>query len=170
MNTKINTKKLTIAGVLIAIGVILSTFHIQIGIAKCFPIQHLINVICAVLLGPVYAVMCAFSTSLIRNLIGTGTPLAFFGSMIGALFAGIVYHKTKRIYAAALGEMIGTGILGSLISYPIAKLFLANNNAVWYTFVLPFSASTVLGSILAFILLTALLKIRAFDVKGLLEK
>jgi energy coupling factor transporter S component ThiW len=163
-----NIKKLTLAGMLSALGVVCSTFYIPIGIAKCFPIQHLINVVCAILLGPFYGVLCAFTTSLIRNLLGTGTPLAFLGSMIGALIAGIAYQKTKKIYAAALGEIFGTGIIGSLLCYPFARLFLGNQTAVWYTFVLPFFASTVCGSVIAIVLLTSQSKImQMLKQKGL---
>jgi len=154
-----NIKKLTLAGMLSALGVVCSTFYIPIGITKCFPIQHLINVVCAVMLGPVYGVLCAFTISTLRILLGTGTPLAFLGSMIGALIAGIAYQKTKKIYAAVVGEIIGTGIIGSLLCYPFARLFLGNQTAVWYTFVLPFFASTVCGSVIAFVLLKSHSKI-----------
>ncbi|MCX7658891.1 MAG: energy coupling factor transporter S component ThiW, partial [Oscillospiraceae bacterium] len=61
-----NVKKLTIAGILVAMGVVCSAFYIPIGVAKCFPIQALINVLAGVLLGPLYAVCMAFTTSLLR--------------------------------------------------------------------------------------------------------
>ena len=44
-------KKSIIAAMFIAIGVALSTFHVTIGGAKIFPVQHMINVILAVLVG-----------------------------------------------------------------------------------------------------------------------
>lgn len=55
-----NIKKITYSAIFIAIGVVCSPFNIPLGFAKCFPVQHLINVICAILLGPIYAVSCAF--------------------------------------------------------------------------------------------------------------
>ena len=152
------TKKLALAGIYAAVGVVCSTFYIPFGITKCFPIQHMINVLCAVTLGPLYAVMCAFTISLIRNLLGTGTPLAFLGSMIGALFAGIIYNKTKKIHFSVIGEVIGTGIVGALLSYPIASLLLGNTKVAWYGFVIPFSVSTICGSAIGYIFLISLNK------------
>ena len=74
---KMNMKKLAVAAMLTAVAVALSTFSIPIGASKCFPIQHLCNVIAGVFLGPWYGVAMAFCTSLIRNLMGTGSLLAF---------------------------------------------------------------------------------------------
>ena len=154
--TVLKTRKLALAGMYAAVGVVCSTFYIPIGITKCFPVQHMINVLCAVTLGPAYAVMCAFVISLTRNLLGTGTPLAFTGSMVGALFAGILYNKTKKIHFAALGEMFGTGIIGALLCYPVARFLLGNTKVAWFGFVIPFSVSTVCGAGIGYILLIAL--------------
>jgi len=68
-----DTKKMTFSALLIAMGVFLGNLiFIPIGVAKCFPVQHAINVISAVILGPFYSVTIAFSISLLRNIIGTG--------------------------------------------------------------------------------------------------
>lgn len=83
---KVNVKKLAIAGMMTALGVSLSAFSIPVGASRCFPIQHLLNVLAGIFLGPGYAVGFAFSTSLIRNLMGTGSLLAFPGSMVGAFW------------------------------------------------------------------------------------
>ena len=85
-----NVKKLTVAGVLVAVGVACSTFSIPVGASRCFPIQHMVNVIAGVLLGPLYACTMAFCTSLLRVLLGTGSLLAFPGSMIGALCLSLI--------------------------------------------------------------------------------
>ena len=74
---RINTRKIAASGMLAAVAVALSAFSIPIGASKCFPIQHLCNVIAGVFLGPAYGVAMAFCTSLIRNLMGTGSLLAF---------------------------------------------------------------------------------------------
>ena len=89
-----NTKKLSYSALFVALGVICSPFNIPLGFAKCFPVQHLINVLTAVLLGPLYAVMSAFTTSLIRNLLGTGSLLAFPGSMIGGSIFALILSKS----------------------------------------------------------------------------
>ncbi len=57
---KMNMKKLAVAAMLTAVAVALSTFSIPIGASKCFPIQHLCNVIAGVFLGPWYGMAMAF--------------------------------------------------------------------------------------------------------------
>lgn len=158
-----SVKKLSMAGVLVALGVVCSTFYIPIGVSKVFPVQHFINVIAGTLLGPVYAVSMAFVTSVLRNILGTGSILAFPGSMCGALLCGILYKYIKKVGAAFLGEVIGTGIIGALLAYPIAVLFLSGK-AAFYGFVLPFSVSSLGGAILSVILLFSLSRV------GILQK
>ncbi|MDY6323451.1 MAG: energy coupling factor transporter S component ThiW [Catonella sp.] len=149
---KINVKKLAVAGMFTALAVILSAFSIPIGASKCFPVQHMVNVLSAVILGPFYGLGIAFCTSLIRNLLGTGTLLAFPGSMVGALLAGIAYDKLKKIIPTCIAEVLGTGILGGMLSYPIAS-FIMGREAALFTYVIPFLVSTVGGSIFAAILI-----------------
>lgn len=147
------TKKLTICAMFIAIGVLAGNIiYIPIGAAKCFPIQHTINVISAVILGPAYAVINAFCISLLRNFMSTGSLLAFPGSMIGAFISGIVYKYTKSHLAAAFGEIFGTGILGGLLSVPIAVLIMGKEAGA-ITYVVPFLISTIGGSTIAYLLL-----------------
>ncbi len=154
----LKTKKLTLAGIFIAMGVILSTvIVIPVGIAKCAPVQHLINVLSAVILGPFYGVAIAFLTSTIRVLIGTGTFLAFPGSMCGALLAGILYKYNNKITMASIGEIFGTGVIGALIAYPVAKFILSKEAALW-GFVVPFSISSIGGTLIAILFLIALKK------------
>ena len=121
---KSRTKKLVISGILIAISTILGTFSIPLLGAKVAPIQHLVNVIAAVILGPVYGVGCAFVSSLLRNILGTGSLLAFPGSMLGVFLSGLLYKKFKKIEVAVIGEVIGTGIIGALLAYPLAAFVL----------------------------------------------
>lgn len=154
---KFSTKKLVAAAMLTAVGVVLSAFSIPIGASKCFPIQHLINVVAGVILGPMYAVLVAFCTSLIRNILATGSLLAFPGSMIGALLAGIAYSKTNKLYAACISEVFGTGIIGGMLSYPIATLIMGKEAAL-FTYVIPFLISTIGGSVIASILLYSMKK------------
>ena len=101
---KSNTKKLALAGVLCAVAVVGSMFSFPVFGSKCAPVQHMVNVLCAVLLGPWYGVAVAFVASLLRNLLGLGSLMAFPGSMCGALLCGIVYHKTKNLLATLCGS------------------------------------------------------------------
>ena len=96
-----NTKKLVLAAVLIALGVAASPLYIPIGASKCFPVQHLVNVLAAVLLGPWYGVSMAFVTSLLRVLIGTGSLLAALTTVVrtvgGTDIAVLVLAACKRL-------------------------------------------------------------------------
>ena len=152
---KAEVKKLVVAGMFTALAVSLSTFSFPIGASKCFPIQHMVNVLCAVFLGPWYGVLVAFCTSLIRNLLGTGTLLAFPGSMVGALCCGLVYKISRKFIPTYIAEVIGTGILGGIIAFPVASLVMGKEAAL-FTYVVPFLVSTVGGTIIAAILVTVL--------------
>lgn len=153
---KVNVKKLALAGMMTALGVCLSAFSIPVGASKCFPVQHLLNVLAAVFLGPGYGVGFAFSTALIRNLLGTGSLLAFPGSMAGAFLGALLFQYTRKVWAALLGEILGTGLIGGMLCYPIASLLMGNKEAALFTYVLPFFISTAGGCILAAILLGVL--------------
>ena len=146
-------KKLTSAALLIAIGTLSAhLIYIPAGVSKCFPVQHAINVLGAVLLGPDYAVAIAFVISCLRNMFGTGSLLAFPGSMIGALLAGLAYKQWRNLPAAMTGEIIGTGSLGGLTAWLIASTLLGSKAVAWF-FIPPFLVSTIGGSIIAGLLL-----------------
>ncbi len=157
---KNKNQKIALAGLLCAIGVVGSFFSFPVLGSKCAPIQHMVNIICAILLGPVYGVCVAFVTSLIRNMIGIGSVLAFPGSMFGALIAGLVFRKTKSTWLTYFGEVIGTGILGGLSAYPIAILVMGKSvsDIAFYVYVIPFLISTIVGAIFSVIIIEALKK------------
>jgi energy-coupling factor transport system ATP-binding protein len=119
------------AAVMVALAVALSPLFIPVGVSKCYPAQHMINVIAAVVLGPLPAVVIAFMAALIRNLLGIGTLLAFPGGMIGALLAVWAYRLFKNTWAAGLGEVVGTGLLGALASaWLVGPVLLGKSMAV----------------------------------------
>lgn len=165
----VNIKKLTLAGVFVAMGVSFSTFYIPIGVAKCFPIQHLINVLAGVLLGPLYAVCMAFVTSVMRVMMGTGSLLAFPGSMCGALLCGILYKYTKSSVIAFAGEVFGTGIIGATLAYPIATLILSKTVAL-FGFIIPFGLSSFVGAVVSLVFLKALKKTGVLGILNIKEK
>ena len=154
---KIKLKKLVLTAVFAAVAVVGSLFSFPVFGSKCAPVQHLINVLCAVILGPGYGVAAAFVSSLIRNLLGLGTLLAFPGSMCGALLAGILYHYIKKLPAAYIGEVFGTAVIGGMLSYPVAAFMMGSKGAALFTFVVPFLISTAGGTLLA-VLITVPLK------------
>ena len=160
-----NTHKLTLTAMMIAIGTMSSNlFYIPIGFTKIFPIQHFLNVLSAVLLGPYYAVAQAFCVSLLRNIMGTGSPFAFPGSMVGALLASLLFMKTRKIYLAFFGEVIGTGIIGAMLCYPIATLLLGQK-ATLFGFIPLFIFSSFAGALIGFVILTVFLRKKVVKIE-----
>lgn len=157
---KNSTVKLTLAGILCAVAVVGSMFSFPVFGSKCAPVQHMVNIICAVLLGPAWGVGVAFVASLLRNLLGLGSLLAFPGSMFGALLCGLMYKYSKKLLPTLIAEVIGTGIIGGLCAYPVAVWFMgkAAGSIAFYAYVVPFLVSTVGGSIIAGALIFALEK------------
>ena len=147
------TKRLTLAAVLTAVAVVGSILSFPMLGSRCAPVQHMVNVFCAVLLGWRYGVGSAFVASVLRNLFGLGSLLAFPGSMCGAFLSGVVYSRTKNIWLAVAAEALGTGIIGGLAAYPIAILFMGKEagNVAFYVYVVPFLISTVCGAVLAWL-------------------
>jgi energy-coupling factor transport system ATP-binding protein len=145
----VGTRTVARAIILVAIGVAISPFtSIPIGIARINPAQHFVNVVGAVLLGPWWATGVALVIGILRNMMGTGTLLAFPGGMIGAFLAGFAYRYTRNIYLGALGEIVGTGLLGAVASVLIVAPVLMGKAMALGALIIAFSGSTILGSII----------------------
>ncbi|PSL36401.1 energy coupling factor transporter S component ThiW [Planomicrobium soli] len=152
------TQKLVLMAMFVAIAVAGSNFvSFPAGIARAYPIQHAVNVISAVILGPGPALLIAFLTGAVRVLTGTGSLLAFPGGMIGALCAGMLYAKFGKVWFAALGEVIGTGILASLVAVPYAKLLMGTELGAFFFFP-PFIISSASGALLGVLLVSRLMR------------
>jgi energy coupling factor transporter S component ThiW len=141
-------KKLAGCAMIAAIGVIGATLAVPVGITRCYPMQSFLNILTAILFGPGWAVLTAFVISLLRNLLGLGTIMAFPGSMFGALLAGLMYKWKPKSLMACLGELVGTGLIGSIAVYPIAK-FVMGKDVAAFAYVVPFSLAAVVGAVCA---------------------
>ena len=163
---KRNVIKLALAGMFCAVAVVGSLLSFPVLGSKCAPIQHVVNVLCGVLLGPLYGLCVAFVTSLIRNLTGLGSLFAFPGSMIGAFLCGLLYQKTKNIPLTLAGEVFGTAVLGGLCAYPIAVLFMGQDASkiAFYAYIFPFFVSTAVGSLIAGVIVFSMKKSRALGM------
>ena len=152
------TYKLAMAGILCAVAVVGSLLSFPVFGSKCSPVQHVVNVLGGVLLGPWYNLGIAFLAALIRNLLGLGSLLAFPGSMCGALLCGLLNQGTRKILPTLVGEVFGTGIIGGLLAYPIAVAFMSvvAGSVAFYAYIVPFLISTVVGSLIAGALLLSL--------------
>ncbi|WP_241664604.1 energy coupling factor transporter S component ThiW [Staphylococcus aureus] len=147
------SRKLAITALLIAINVVLSSIIIiPLGPVKAAPVQHFVNVLSAVIVGPWYGLAQALISSILRVLFGTGTAFAFPGSMIGVLLASMFYIYRKHIFMAAVGEVLGTGVIGSLICIPLAY-FLGLQDFFIKPLMITFIVSSAIGSIISLSLL-----------------
>lgn len=147
-----STRKLVLMTVFTSIAVAGSAFvSFPAGIARAYPIQHAVNVIAAILLGPIPAIIIAFMTGLVRILTGTGSLLAFPGAMIGAALAGLLYKQSGRAWLAAIGEIIGTGIIASLFAVPYAAVLMGTTVTAFF-FMPPFLVSSVSGAIVGVVI------------------
>lgn len=147
-----NNRRIALAALFCALSIIGSTYHFPIFGSKCAPIQHMVNILSAVFVGPYLALASAFCASVIRNLLGIGTLLAFPGSMPGAFLAGMLYQRTRKLSFAYLGEIFGTAFIGAILSYPIACFIIGNENAAIFTFVIPFLISSGGGTVIALLI------------------
>ncbi|WEV39651.1 energy coupling factor transporter S component ThiW [Lactobacillus sp. ESL0684] len=155
------TEKLTILAIMIALDVALSPLFRVEGMA---PMSSVINVIGATMLGPVYVTIMATMCGIIRMLILGIPPLALTGAIFGALLAGICYKITGKLWAACLGEIFGTGIIGSLLSFPVMVWFTGSaNNLYWFVYTPRFIGAALIGSTVAAIIMLKLGKIKQFQ-------
>lgn len=148
-------RALALMGLFVAVGTLSAhLLGIPAGPARAFPVQHTINVLGGVLLGPGPAVLVALAVSTLRNMLGLGTLFAFPGSVFGALLAGLAYRATGRPVAAVVGEIVGTGILGSLGAFVMGRWLLGQELAAT-AFMLSFIASATAGAVIAYFILRA---------------
>lgn len=89
--------------------------------------------------------------------------------MIGAWLAGVAYQKTQNLFLASLSEIVGTGLLGGLVAWPLAILFLGETagSITFYNYILPFLLSTIVGTVIA---TSAISILKRNNVLNLLEE
>lgn len=138
MNKSQKLTKLIFLAMMVAIGVVISPI---LRVEGMCPMAHFINVTCAVMLGPWYAFICALAIGIIRMAFMGIPPLALTGAIFGAFFSGMLYRLSKgKLICAFLGEVIGTGIIGAIVSYPVMTLFWGKTGLTWFFYVPSFIA------------------------------
>ncbi|MCD8223577.1 MAG: energy coupling factor transporter S component ThiW [Clostridiales bacterium] len=115
----ITTRKMVFTAMLACLSFVLCTFVYFPAMA---PFQHFIDVIAEIILGPWYAFAAALICGVMRMMSGR-TIQAVMGAIFGPIVGGLLYRRTKNIWLAWLGEVIGTGFCGAMASYPLMKLF-----------------------------------------------
>jgi energy-coupling factor transport system ATP-binding protein len=107
--------------------------------------------------------MIAFCAALIRNIFGLGTLLAFPGGMIGALLAGLAYRAFRNTWAAGLGEVLGTGVIGALASAWLAGPVLLGKSIAVGALIAAFSLSSAGGAVVGLLALKFLRKVNLWQ-------
>lgn len=164
------TKKIAIAAIFIALGLVIAIpnpfIYIQFIGAKIYPFAHLINAITGVLIGMLFSLITGLGIATLRFSLGLGSLYAFPGHLSGAFIVSLTAHYLgkkypRKIDLAALSEPIGTVFLGATIAYLIAPLigFTPDWNIIfllgyWSSWAL----SSIPGSIMGYIILKVLRK------------
>lgn len=160
-NSKVLLKMVMLA-MFVALGVVISPI---LRVEGMCPMAHLINITCAVFMGPVYSFTCAVLIGIIRMMTMGIPPLALTGAVFGALLSGILYKVSKgKIIAAVIGEIIGTGIIGAIVSYPVMTYLWGKEGLTLFFYVPSFIMGTLIGGSIAYLLLKRL------SVTGMLRK
>lgn len=145
------TRRLTLMAIFVAVGVVGSIWFPS-RVLMMYPMQHVVNVMVAVLLGTRSAVGVAFMIGLLRFLTGTSSLLGFPGGMIGAFCSGVLYRKFKKRRWAVIGEVIGTGVISSLFSVPFAKYVMGVSYGAFF-FMPSFMISSIAGALIGWMIL-----------------
>ena len=142
---------MVVLAMLIAIGVVISPI---LRVEGMCPMAHFINIVCSVFMGPWYSLLCAFIIGVIRMVIMGIPPLALTGAIFGAFLSGVFYKLSKgKLLCAVLGEIIGTGIIGAIVSYPVMTLIWGKDGLSLFFYVPSFICGTLIGGSIAYFFL-----------------
>ena len=155
MKNSKSLRKMMVLSMLVALGVVISPLLRFEGMC---PMAHFINITCSVLLGPWYSLLCAVLIGIIRMATMAIPPLALTGAVFGAFLSGVFYRVSKgKLLFAVLGEIIGTGIIGAVASYPVMTFIWGREGLSWLFYVPSFICGTLIGGSIAFVFLKKLL-------------
>ena len=154
MTNSKNLLKMIVLSMLIALGVVISPI---LRVEGMCPMAHFINIVCSVFLGPWYSLLCATLIGVIRMATMGIPPIALTGAIFGAFLSGVFYRISKgKILFAVLGEIIGTGIIGAIVSYPVMNFICGKEGLSWMFYVPSFICGTLIGGSIAYVFLRKL--------------
>lgn len=154
MNRSKHLLKMITLSMLVALGVVISPI---LRVEGMCPMAHLINIVCSVFLGPWYSLLCATLIGVIRMATMGIPPIALTGAVFGAFLSGVFYRMSGgKLLFAVLGEIIGTGIIGAIASYPVMTFFWGKEGLSWLFYVPSFICGTLIGGSIAYLFLRKL--------------
>lgn len=151
MNT-VKIRKMVLTAMFACLSFVLCTF---VYFPSMAPFQHFVNVLAAVFLGPWYGLAAAFLTGVMRMMSGR-TIQAVVGAVFGAFLSGLLYRKTKKLWAAVIGEVVGTGIISAMVAYPLMKMWYGLDAQSPFYYIPFYAPSSMMGALLAVLVLGVL--------------
>ena len=133
---RMHTLRMVMLAMMVAIGVVISPI---LRIEGMCPTAHLVNIVCSVLMGPWYSLLCATMIGVIRMMFMGIPPLALTGAVFGAFLSGVFY-------------------IGSMVSYPVMAFLMGRGGLTAFYYTPMFLAATTMGGCVAYIFLKALSK------------
>ena len=116
--------RLTVLAIMVALDVLLTPLFRVEGMAF---MSSVVNIIAGTFMTPLYAATMALIVAVIRILTQAGVasvaPLAILGTVPGAVLAAYFYRLTKKSIMSWVGEFLGTGIIGSILSAPVMNWY-----------------------------------------------
>ena len=80
--------KMVMLAMLVAVGVVISPFlRVESPFGNMCPMAHLINIVCSVLLGPWYSLLCATLIGILRMTLMGIPPVALTAFPVGKFFS-----------------------------------------------------------------------------------
>ena len=142
LRRKNTTRKMVLTAMFACLAFVLNTCVYFPAMA---PFQHFVDVLAAIFIGPWYACCAAFLCGVMRMLCGR-TIQAIAGAVFGPILGGLLYRKTKSIWLTFLGEVIGTGFVGAMVSYPLMKWFYGLDVQSPFYYIPYYTPSAVVGA------------------------
>ena len=138
----VTTRKVVLAAMFACLAFVLNTFVYFPAMA---PFQHFVNVLAAALVGPWYGSAAGILCGVLRMLCGRDVG-CITGAMFGPILGGLLYRKFGTWWSVWIGEIIGTGVIGAMASYPLFKMFYGLDAQEWYYYIPFYTPSAVIGA------------------------
>ena len=157
--SKFTTRKLVMTAMLTCMAFVLNTF---VHFPAMAPFQHFVNAMAAVTVGPWLGALAGFLTGVFRIACGSDIG-SITGAIFGPLLGGFLYRKFDSFGAVWIGEVIGTGIIGAMASYPFFKLFYGLDAQSPFYYIPFYTPSAVVGGLMGVGVLLILKRAKMLD-------